>query len=91
MGRLRRKGVRAFTPEVLAAEMPAEVNLLEFCGTVDGLKAEMGRVRDWIDGVVPGGGDALLMPVLEGVGFDLADWYRRVLSAPVPGVVPEQE
>ena len=85
MGRLRRKdGQMATTPELLAASMPAEVNLLEFCGTVEGLKAELGRVRDWIDGQVPGRGDELLALVLEHVGFDCAEWYRRVLTQPVP-------
>ncbi len=74
----------ATTPELLAASMPAEVNLLEFCGTVEGLKAELGRVRDWIDGQVPGRGDELLALVLEHVGFDCAEWYRRVLTQPVP-------
>ena len=80
MGRLRRKAVRVATPELLAASMPAELNLLEFCGTVEGLRAEMGRIRAWIDEQVPGQGAELLPAVLEHVGFDYAEWYRRVLS-----------
>ena len=81
VGRLRRKSVRVATPELLAASMPAEVNLLEFCGTVEGLKAEMGRIRVWIDEQVPGRGNDLLGPVLDHVGFDMAEWYRRALLA----------
>ncbi|MEI7780135.1 MAG: hypothetical protein WCJ42_12005 [Actinomycetes bacterium] len=80
MGRLRRKSVRVATPELLAAAMPAEVNLLEFCGTTEGLKSEMERIRAWIDEQVPGRGDDLLAPVLEHVGFNHAQWYRRVLT-----------
>ena len=82
MGRLRRKSVRVATPELLATSMPAEVNLLEFCGTTEGLKAEMERIRAWIDEQAPGRGDDLLAPVLEHVGFDYAEWYRRVLTQP---------
>ena len=74
--------MRAATPELLAAAMPAELNLLEFCGTVEGLRAEMGRVRAWIDEQVPGQGTELLPAVLEHVGFDYAGWYRRVLTEP---------
>ena len=82
MGRLRRKAVRVATPELLAASMPAELNLLEFCGTTEGLRAEMGRVRAWIDEQAPGQGAELLPAVLEHVGFNYADWYRRVLTEP---------
>ena len=58
----------------------AELNLLEFCGTTEGLRAEMGRIRAWIDEQAPGQGAELLPAVLEYVGFDYAEWYRRVLS-----------
>jgi hypothetical protein len=60
--------------------MPAELNMLMFCGTTEGLRAEMGRIRAWIDEQVPGRGNELLGPVPEDVRFDMADWYRRVLS-----------
>ena len=69
------------TPELLAASMPAEINLLEFCGTVAGLRAEQNRIVDWINEQVPGRGNELLGPVLEHVGFDMAEWYRRALLA----------
>ena len=74
--------MRAATPELLAAAMPAELNLLEFCGTTEGLQAEMGRIRAWIDEQAPGKGADLLGLVLEHVGFDYAEWYRRVLTQP---------
>jgi len=80
VGRLHRKSVRVATPELLAASMPPEVNLLEFCGTTEGLRAEMGRIRAWIDEQVPGQGAELLPAVLEHVGFDLAGWYRQALQ-----------
>ncbi len=79
MGRVRRHR-RLTAPEVLAAEMPAELLMLEFCSTVDGLRVEMGRIRVWLDEQVPGRGHDLLGPVLEHTGFDTAGWYRRVLT-----------
>ena len=79
MGRVRRHRTLS-TPELLAAAMPAELNMLEFCGTVDGLRFELRRIVDWLEDEVPGRGTDLLPAVLELVGFDLADWYRRVLS-----------
>ena len=78
MGRVRRHRTLS-TPELLAAGMPAELNMLEFCGSVDGLRLELRRIVDWLEGEVPGRGADLLPAVLELVGFDLADWYRRVL------------
>ncbi len=82
MGRVRRHR-RLTAPEVLAAEMPAELLMLEFCSTVDGLRVEMGRIRVWLDEQVPGRGSALLPAVLAHIGFDMAGWYRRVLTAPL--------
>jgi hypothetical protein len=79
VGRVRRHR-QLSTPEVLAASMPAELNMLMFCSTVEGLRSELGRIRVWLDEQVPGRGHDLLGPVLEHVGFDMADWYRRVLS-----------
>jgi hypothetical protein len=60
--------------------MPAELLMLEFCSTVEGLRAELHRIRVWLDEQVPGRGHDLLGPVLEHVGFDMAGWYRRVLA-----------
>lgn len=80
MGRVRRHR-RLTAPEVLAAEMPAELNMLMFCSTVEGLRFEQNRIRDWIEEQVPGRGSELLGPVLAHVGFDQAEWYRRVLTA----------
>jgi hypothetical protein len=60
--------------------MPAELLMLEFCSTVEGLRAEQNRIVKWLNGQVPGRGQDLLGPVLEYTGFDMADWYRRVLS-----------
>jgi hypothetical protein len=54
--------------------------MLMFCGTVAGLRAEQNRIVEWLDGEVPGRGQDLLGPVLEHVGFDMAEWYRRVLQ-----------
>ena len=79
VGRVRRHR-RLTAPEVLAAEMPAELLMLEFCETVEGLRCEMSRIRVWLDEQVPGRGADLLGPVLEYVGFDFAGWYRRVLA-----------
>ncbi len=81
MGRVRRHR-RLNTPEVLAAAMPAELNMLEFCGTVEGLRREQGRVREWLEAQAPGRGYELLQPVLDYAGFDTAGWYRRVLTQP---------
>ncbi len=79
VGRVRRHG-RLTTPEVLAAEMPAELNLLEFCGTVEGLRAEFRKISVWIDEQVPGRGDDLLLPLLRYIGFDFGEWYRKALQ-----------
>ena len=79
MGRVRRHR-RLTAPEVLAAEMPAELNMLMFCSTVEGLRFEQNRIRDWIEEQVPGRGSELLGPVLGLVGFDQAEWYRRTLT-----------
>ncbi len=79
VGRVRRHH-RLTTPEVLAATMPAELNMLMFCSTVEGLRSELGRIRAWLDEQVPGRGSALLPAVLAHVGFDMACWYRTVLS-----------
>lgn len=79
MGKVRRHH-RLTTPEVLAAGMPAELNMLEFCGSVEGLRSEMSRIRLWLDEQVPGHSADLIGPVMEHVGFDHADWYRRALS-----------
>ncbi len=79
MGRVRRHRTLS-TPELLAAAMPAELLMLEFCGTVDGLRVELRRIVDWLEGEVPGRGTDLLPAVLEHVGFELSDFYRRVLS-----------
>ena len=87
MGRLRRKSVRVATPELLAAEMPAELNMLMFCGTVAGLRAEQNRIVDWINEQVPGRGNELLGLVLEHVGFDMAEWYRHTLSQEIDGAL----
>lgn len=84
MGRVKRHG-RLSAPEVLAAELPAELLMLEFCGTLAGLRAEQGRIRAWLDERVPGRGAELLAPVLTHTGFDVAGWYRRVLTEPVEG------
>jgi hypothetical protein len=81
MGRVRRYR-RFTTPEILAAALPAELNMLEFCSTVEGLRAEMGRIRVWLDEQVPGRGNVLLPAVLAHIGFDMAGWYRRVLTQP---------
>jgi hypothetical protein len=82
-GRVRRRGVGVRSlPEVLASALPAELNMLEFCSTVEGLRFEQSRIRDWLELQCPGCGSDLLGPVLEYVGFDVAGWYRRVLSAP---------
>jgi len=78
VGRVRRHH-RLTTPEVLAALMPAELTMLMFCGTVAGLRAEQIRIVEWLDGQVPGRGRDLLGPVLEHVGFDMAEWYRQAL------------
>lgn len=83
MGRVRRHRTLS-TPELLAAGMPAELNMLEFCGSVDGLRLELRRIVDWLEGEVPGRGTDLLPAVLELVGFDLAGWYRRVLTVDLP-------
>ncbi len=79
MGRVRRHH-RLTTPEVLAALMPAELNMLMFCGTVAGLRAEQNRIVEWLDGQGPGRGQDLLGPVLEHVGFDWADSYCHALE-----------
>ncbi len=79
MGRVRRHWTLS-TPEVLAAGMPAELNMLEFCSTVEGLRSEMHRISKWLDEQVPGRGSVLLPSVLAYIGFDTANWYRRVLS-----------
>jgi hypothetical protein len=60
--------------------MPAELLMLEFCSTVEGLRSELGRIRVWLDEQVPGRGSVLLPAVLAYIGFDTANWYRRVLS-----------
>lgn len=78
MGRIRRNG-RLTAPEVLAANMPAELNMLEFCSTVEGLRLELHRIAEWLEGQCPGYGKDLLHPVLQHIGFDQAEWYRRVL------------
>ncbi len=83
MGRVKRHR-RLSAPEVLAAEMPAELNMLEFCSTVAGLRAEQNRIVEWLDGQVPGRGRDLLGPVLEHVGFDMAAWYRQALAQELP-------
>ena len=82
MGRVRRHR-RATTPELLAAALPAELNMLEFCSTVEGLRSEMHQIGVWLDEQVPGRGTALLPAVLAHIGFDMAGWYRRVLIAGV--------
>ena len=79
MGRVRRHH-RLTTPEVSAAVMPAELLMLEFCSTVEGLRHEQNRIVEWLDGQVPGRGRELLPAVLEHTGFVLGDWYRRALS-----------
>ncbi len=79
MGRVRRHR-RLTAPELLVAGMPAELLMLEFCSTVEGLRFEMGRIRDWIETQVPGRGHDLLGPVLEHAGFDMAGWYRFALT-----------
>lgn len=79
MGRVRRHH-RLTTPEVLAAGMPAELNMLMFCGTVAGLRAEQNRIVEWLEEQVPGRGRDLLGPVLEDVGFDMAEWYQAALG-----------
>jgi hypothetical protein len=81
VGRVRRQR-RLTAPEVLAAAMPAELNMLEFCSTVEGLRFEQGRIVEWLEAQVPGRGTDLIGPVLEHVGFDVAGWYRRVLTSP---------
>ena len=86
MGRVRRHH-RLTTPEVLAAAMPAELNKLMFCGTVAGLRHEQNRIVEWLDGQVPGRGQDLLGPVLEHVGFDMAEWYRHTLSQEIDGAL----
>lgn len=81
VGRVRRKGVEVRSlPEVLAAELPVELNMLDFCFTLEGLRVEKARIRVWLDDQVPGFGAGLLEPVLAAVGFDTAGWYRRVLT-----------
>jgi hypothetical protein len=60
--------------------MPAELNMLMFCSTVEGLRAEMHRIRVWLDEQVPGRGAELMPSVLAHAGFDTAGWYRRVLT-----------
>jgi hypothetical protein len=80
MGRVRRHHGLT-TPEVLAAALPAELNMLMFCSTVAGLRTEQNRIVEWLDGQVPGRGRDLLGPVLEYTGFDMACWYRRALLA----------
>lgn len=79
MGRVRRHRTLS-TPEVLAAAMPAELNMLEFCSTVEGLRCEMHRIGVWLDEQVPGRGSALLPAVLAHIGFDMAGWYRLALK-----------
>jgi len=79
IGRVRRHH-RLTTPEVLAAVIPAELNMLMFCSTVEGLRFEQARIGDWLEEQVPGRGRDLLVPVLEHTGFLLGDWYRRALS-----------
>jgi len=64
--------------------MPAELNMLMFCGTVAGLRVELRRVVEWLEGEVPGRGTDLLPAVLELVGFDLAGWYRQALAQELP-------
>ncbi len=80
MGRVRRQN-RLTAPEVLAAAMPAELNLLMFCGSLESLRSEQGRIVEWLEAQVPGRGSELLGPVLQHVGFDVAAWYRRVLTS----------
>lgn len=80
MGRVRRHR-RLTTPEVLAAAMPAELTMLEFCESVEGLRAELHRISVWLDGQVPGRGRDLLPAVLGDIGFDMAGWYHLVLQA----------
>jgi hypothetical protein len=79
MGKVRRHH-RLTTPEVLAAVMPAELNMLMFCSTVEGLRFEQARIGDWLEEQVPGRGRELLPAVLDHTGFVLGDWYRRALS-----------
>ncbi len=83
MGRVRRAR-RLTAPEVLAALMPAELNMLEFCGSVEGLRFELGRIRVWLEEQVPGRGSDLLGPVLDHTGFRFGDWYKRILTAVPP-------
>ncbi len=78
MGRVRRHRTLS-APEVLAAALPAELNMLEFCGTVEGLRSEMHQISRWLDEQVPGRGNVLLPGVLAHIGFDMAEWYRRAL------------
>ena len=61
--------------------MPAELNMLMFCETVEGLRAEQNRIVEWLEEQVPGRGSALLPAELAHVGFDMACWYRRALLA----------
>lgn len=79
MGRVRRHR-RLTTPEVLAAALPAELNMLEFCESVEGLRYETGRIGDWLEDQFPARGRDLLPAVLTHIGFDYAEWYRRVLT-----------
>jgi hypothetical protein len=84
VGRVKRHR-RLSAPEVLAANMPAELNMLEFCSTVEGLRFEQVRIGDWLEQTAPHGGRDLLPAVLQLVGFETAEWYRRVLSQPAEG------
>jgi hypothetical protein len=81
VGRVKRRHGQLSTPEVLAAAMPAELLMLEFCSTVEGLRFELGRIKVWLDEQVPGRGSALLPGVLAHIGFEMAVWYRWVLSS----------
>ena len=83
MGRPRKhRKERRSLPEVLASELPVEVNMLEFTSTVEGLRSEQARIKSWLESRVPGGGADLLGPVMAHTGFDQAQWFAQVLGKP---------
>ena len=52
VGRVKR--YRQLTaPEVLAAPMSAELLMLEFCGTFEGLHSEFDRIAGWLNEQIP--------------------------------------
>ncbi len=58
----------------------AELLMLEFCSTVEGLRHEQNRIVEWLEEQVPGRGRDLLGPLLEHVEFNMAGWYRQALQ-----------